>query len=120
MKASEYLWKYCEMMDSNEGVSPEQIQGELRIFLGDEEIVSDSDGERLSEREAKSVFGRNEERLWEAYKEGNKPLFAAVCMYQQVSDDEWQKLKEEMWAKEDQDGEDTGDCQECQIPEAEQ
>lgn len=120
MKASEYLWKYCEMMDSNEGVSPEQIQGELRLFLGDEEIIADSNDEVLSEREAKSIFGRNEDKLWEAYHAGNKPLFAALCMYQQVSDDEWQKLKEEMWAKEDQDGEDTGDCQECKIPEAEQ
>ena len=26
---------------------------------------------------------------------GSKPLFAAVCMYQQMSDDEWHKAKEE-------------------------
>ena len=40
-------------------------------------------------------MGRNEKRLREAYEMGNKPLFAAVCMYQQMSDDEWHKAKEE-------------------------
>ena len=115
MKCSQYLWKYCELMDQNEGVSPEQIQGELRLFLGDEEIIADSSDEKLSEREAKSIFGRNEDKLWEAYHAGNKPLFAALCMYQQVSDDEWQKLKEEMWAQEEgqepEEAEDPGETQ---------
>lgn len=38
---------------------------------------------------------------------GNKPLFAAVCMYQQMSDDEWHAAKEEAGAKGDGDaGED--------------
>lgn len=115
MKCSQYLWKYCELMDQNEGVSPEQIQGELRLFLGDEEIVADSSDEKLSEREAKSIFGRNEDKLWEAYHADNKPLFAALCMYQQVSDDEWQKLKEELWAQEEdqepEEAEDPGETQ---------
>ena len=114
MKCSQYLWKYCELMDQNDGVSPEQIQGELRLFLGDEEIVADSSDEKLSEREAKSIFGRNEDKLWEAYHADNKPLFAALCMYQQVSDDEWQKLKEESWAESEDE------CAEFTIPEVEQ
>ena len=99
MKLHIYLWKYCEMLDDAQGKSPEQIQGELRQFLGDEEITSNSTDETFSEREAKSIFGRNEDKLWEAYHADNKPLFAALCMRQQVSDDEWQKLKEEMWAQ---------------------
>ena len=101
MKLHIYLWKYCEMLDDAQGKSPEQIQGELRQFLGDEEITSNSTDETLSEREAKSIFGRNEDKLWEAYHADNKPLFAALCMRQQVSDDEWQKLKEELWAQEE-------------------
>ena len=31
--------------------------------------------------------------LREAYEMGSKPLFAAVCMYQQMSDDEWHAAK---------------------------
>ena len=104
MKLHIYLWKYCEMLDDAQGKSPEQIQGELRQFLGDEEITSNSTDETLSEREAKSIFGRNEDKLWEAYHADNKPLFAALCMRQQVSDDEWQKLKEEMWAQKESQG----------------
>ena len=110
MKCSEYLWHYCEMMDEAEGMPPEEVQGRLREQLGGEEITADSNDEVLSEREAKSVFGRNEDRLWEAYKMGSRPLFAAVCMYQQMSDDEWHKAKAEAEAAQE--------CEACQVPEA--
>ena len=61
--------------------------------LGGREITADSNDERLNEREARSVWGRNEKRLLAAYEMGSKPLFAAVCMYQQMSDDEWHAAK---------------------------
>ena len=39
---------------------------------------------------------------------GSKPLFASVCMDQQMSDDEWHKAKAE-----------AEECGACKIPEAE-
>ena len=59
----------------------------------------------MNEREARSVWGRNEKRLLAAYEMGSKPLFASVCMYQQMSDDEWHKAKEEA-EKASQEGKD--------------
>ena len=84
--------------------------GHVHQYLNGEEIISDSNGEKLNEREARSILGRNEKRLREAYELGNKPLFAAVCMYQQMSDDEWHKAKEEAEKEAE-------DCPECTIPE---
>ena len=99
MKCSEYLWKYLDLQATNGmGWSPERVQGELRVAMtqnGDTEIVSDTTGEAMTEREARSVLGRNEKDLWEAYKLGSKSIFESICMYQQVSDDEWHKAKEE-------------------------
>lgn len=120
MKLHEYLWEYIDHQNQHDCKNDLTAQAHMREFLGDEQIISDSNGKPMNEREARSVWGRNEKRLLAAYEMGSKPLFASVCMDQQMSDDEWQKLKEEMWAKENQDGEGTGDCQECQIPEAEQ
>ena len=73
MKLHIYLWKYCEMLDDAQGKSPEQIQGELRQFLGDEEITSNSTDETFSEREAKSIFGRNEDKLWQEHDATEQP-----------------------------------------------
>ena len=110
MKASEYLWKYIDLQNHLEGESPEQAQGELRLAMtqaGDTEIVSDTTGETMTEREAMSVLGRNERDLREAYKLGNQAIFEKICMDQQISDDEWHAAKEEAGAEGDGDaGED--------------
>ena len=95
MKVHEYLWEYVDLQAKTGDMSPEEVQGHMRQYLGGEQLISDTDGAELSEREALSIYGRNYDRLREAYQEGSKPLFAAVCMYQQMSDDEWQKAKEE-------------------------
>ena len=95
MKLHEYLWEYIDYQNKNPGLSDLVAQGHVHQYLNGEEIISDSNGEKLNEREARSILGRNEKRLREAYVLGNKPLFATVCMYQQMSDDEWHKAKEE-------------------------
>ena len=110
MKASEYLWKHIDIQHQMEGESPEEAQGELRKEMtrtGDIQIVSDTTGEAMSEREAMSVLGRNERDLREAYKLGNRAIFEKICMNQQISDDEWHAAKEEAGAEGDGDaGED--------------
>ena len=93
MKLHEYLWEYIDYQNKNPGLSDLEAQGHVHQYLNGEEIISDSNGEKLNEREARSILGRNEKRLREAYELGNKPLFAAVCMYQQMSDDEWHAAK---------------------------
>ena len=110
MKASEYLWKYIDIQHRMEGESPEEAQGELRKEMtrtGDIQIVSDTTGEAMNEREARSVLGRNERDLRKAYKLGNRSIFEKICMDQQISDDEWHAAKEEAGAEGDGDaGED--------------
>lgn len=84
MKCSEYLWKYIDLqarMGKTEGWSPERTQGELRLAMeanGDHEIVSDTTGEKMTEREARSVLGRNEKELWGAYRENKPVLFESI------------------------------------------
>ena len=107
MKASEYLWKYFELNEEHPEYSNAQVQGELRLKMGDEQIVSDTDGAEMSEREALSIYGRNDAMLREAFELGSKKLFALVVENQQMSDDEWQKAKEE-----------AEECEDCKIPEA--
>ena len=100
MKCSEYLWKYLDLqarMGKTEGWSPERTQGELRLAMeanGDTRIVSDTTGEAMTEREARSVLGRNERELWAAYREGSRARFDAICGGQQRSDDEHHARKE--------------------------
>ena len=103
MKLHDYLWEYIDYQNKNPGLSDLEAQGYLHEFLGGQEITADSNDERLNEREARSILGRNEKRLREAYEMGSKPLFAAVCMYQQMSDDEWHKAKEEAQKAEEVD-----------------
>ena len=105
MKLHDYLWEYIDYQNKNPGLSDLEAQGHLHEFLGGREITADSNDERLNEREARSILGRNEKRLREAYEMGSKPLFAAVCMDQQMSDDEWRKAKEEA-EKTSQEGKD--------------
>ena len=108
MKVSEYLWKYFELNKAHPEYRNAEVQGELRLQLGAEKIVSDTDGAVMSEREALSIYGRNDAMLREAFSLGSKKLFALVVENQQMSDDEWQKAKEE-----------AEECEECKIPEAE-
>lgn len=79
MKLHDYLWEYIDYQNKNPGLSDLEAQGHIHEFLGGREITADSNDERLNEREA--------------YEMGSKPLFAAVCMYQQMSDDEWHAAK---------------------------
>ena len=94
MKCSEYLWEYIDHQNKHDCKNDITAQAHMREFLGDEQIISDSSGKPMNEREARSVGGRNEKRQLAAYERGSKPLFASVCMYQQMSDDEWHKAKE--------------------------
>ncbi len=110
MLCSEYLWEYINHQNQHDCKNDITAQAHMREFLGDEQIISDSSGKPMNEREARSVWGRNEKRLLAAYEMGSKTLFASVCMYQQMSDDEWHKAKEEAEkaAQEAQEGEAEG------------
>ena len=96
MKCSEYLWTYIDLQNRLPGESPERIQGEVRLAMeanGDHEIVSDTTGEKITEREARSVLGRNEKELREAYKEGKRALFDLIVSGQQSKDDAYHAEK---------------------------
>lgn len=95
MKVSQYLWGYIDHQHQHDCKNDITAQGHMRDFLGEDQLISDSNGEPMSELEVRSIWGRNQKRLLAAYEMGSKPLFAAVCMYQQMSDDEWHKAKEE-------------------------
>ena len=109
MKCSEYLWKYVELQNLLKGESPERIQGEMRVMLGSEKIISDTTGEEMTEREARAVLGRNERQLRKAYADGLKGVFTQICEGQQISDDEYQKAKEEAEKAEAEKGEAEGE-----------
>ena len=98
MKCSEYLWTYIDLQNRLPGESPERIQGEVRLAMeanGDHEIVSDTTGEVMTEREARSVLGRNEKELWGAYRENKKSLFEGIVCQQLGSDDAYHAAKAE-------------------------
>lgn len=94
MKCSEYLWKRYDLMKAG-GYSPERADGEMLIMLNGEAIVSDTDGKKMSQREANSVLGRNQKHLVDAYQNGQKFLFELICTKQQMSDDEYEAAKAE-------------------------
>ena len=93
MKCSDYLWKFIDLqarMGQTEGWSPERTQGELRLAMeanGEHEIVSDTTGEKMTEREARSILGRNEKELWDAARGGKKALVEGRGVQQLGSDD---------------------------------
>lgn len=105
MKCSEYLWTRLDFMKMNPGMNPEQVTGELEIMLtnNNDEIYSNTTGERMEADEALSVLGRADgkgenNRLLQAYRNGQKALFELLVTKQNMSDDEWeesQKLDEE-------------------------
>lgn len=95
MKCTEYLWKYIDLQNRLTGESPERIQGELRLAMGNETIVSDTTGETMTERDARSVLGRNEKELREAYKENKQSLFEGIVCQQLGSDDAYHAAKAE-------------------------
>ena len=93
MKCSEYLWKYIDLQNRLAGESPERVQGELRLAMGNEPIVSDTTGAAMTEREARSVLGRNEKELREAHKENRQSLFEGIVCQQLGSDDAYNAEK---------------------------
>ena len=95
MKCSEYLWKYIDLQNRLAGQSPERVQGELRLAMGNEPIVSDTTGAAMTEREARSVLGRNEKELREAHKENKQSLFEGIVCQQLGSDDAYHAAKAE-------------------------
>lgn len=102
MKCSEYLWRYIDLMKRMPNAPTHQVQGELyqaMLTNGDTRIVSDTSGKSMKDWEALSVYGRNEDRLREAYKMGSKSLFELVCKAQITSDDEWKAAKEQAEAE---------------------
>ena len=88
MKCSEYLWKYLSVMQENPDISPEQAQGELRAALGAEGIENDVTGEAMTEREAKSVYGRKDDDLRRTFGAGDQELFTAIVAGQLTLDAE--------------------------------
>ena len=50
MKLHEYLWEYIDFQNKNPGLSDLEAQGHVRQFLGGEQIIADSNGEKLNER----------------------------------------------------------------------
>ena len=56
---------------------------------------SDTTGETMNEREARSVLGRNEEDLRTLYLEGNRAKFDALVLEQLGSDDAYHAAKAE-------------------------
>ena len=95
MKCSEYLWTYIDLQNRLPGQSPERIQGEVRLAMGNEPIVSDTTGAAMTEREARSVLGRNEKELREAHKENKQSLFEGIVCQQLGSDDAYHAAKAE-------------------------
>ena len=63
--------------------------------MGNEPIVSDTTGAAMTEREARSVLGRNEKELREAHKENKQSLFEGIVCQQLGSDDAYHAAKAE-------------------------
>lgn len=97
MKCSEYLWARCKMLEMLPGKSDLEIDGEMTLMLhkNGDIIENDATGEKMTDVEANRIFGRNSKKLLEAYHLGRKSLFELIVAHQQISDEEWEKAKEE-------------------------
>ena len=97
MKCSEYLWARCKILEMLPGKSDLEIDGEMTLMLSKngDFIENDATGEKMKDWEANSIFGRNSKKLLEAYHLGRKSLFELIATNQQISDEEWEKAKEE-------------------------
>lgn len=100
MKCSEYLWTRLKFMDLNPGMPPEQVTGELEIMLtnNNDDIYSNTTGERMEADEALSVLGRysqkgGKNKLLDAYHNGQKSLFELLVTNKNLSDDEYEAAK---------------------------
>ena len=58
MLCSEYLWEYIDHQNQHDCKNDITAQGHMREFLGDEQIISDSNGKPMNEREARSRSAR--------------------------------------------------------------
>ena len=97
MKCSEYLWTRCKMLEMLPGKSDLEVDGEMTLMLhkNGDIIENDATGEKMTDVEANRIFGRNSKKLLEAYHLGRKSLFELIVANQQISDEEWEKAKEE-------------------------
>lgn len=97
MKCSEFLWKYLDLQSKLQPISSMDVCGLLGQTMaenGDTTIVSDTTGKPMAQDDALSVLGRAEgkganNRLLEAYRNGQKSLFEALVVNQNMSDDEY-------------------------------
>lgn len=89
MKVSDYLWEYIDSMKP--GISPEQAQGEMMVKLKNsgDKIESNTTGNEMVEREALSIYGRNQDALLASYNAGDKDAFDAVVIAQLTAGDEY-------------------------------
>lgn len=95
MKCSEFIRKYMEMGRENPDMSPEERQGRTALLLAPgEEIVSDTTGEKMTQREVMSVYGRNSRELGKAMDAGDYASFVTIIFGQQAKDDQYHAEKE--------------------------
>lgn len=101
MTCSEYLWTRLKFMEMNPDMPEAQVTGELEIMLtnNNDDIYSNTTGERMEADEALSVLGRyakkgGENPLLDAYHNGQKSLFELLVTNKNLSDDEYHAAKE--------------------------
>lgn len=94
MKCSEYLWKRLEMdKEMPEDVQPWEVQAKVRSMLGKDDIVSDTTGKVMLERDANSVLGRSQKALLARFNAGDREGFDARVIDQLKADDEYEAKK---------------------------
>ena len=49
MKVSQYLWEYIDHQHQHDCKNDITAQGHMKDFLGEEQLISDSNGEPMSE-----------------------------------------------------------------------
>ena len=99
MKASEYLWLYCETKTELKGLPSAHAKGETNLRAGHPTFESDTTGKPLDEQDVYSLLGRNEKKLWKAFHDGDKERFTAIVTSQQSEDDAYHAQKVTQEAK---------------------